>query len=296
VVFLPREVRIPDPITGAAPPGPAQPAQASRPGAGSAIAQPLSFSWSVRRDAATLPLVIAHRGASAVEPENSLAAFQRASADGADGVELDVLLCATGQVVVFHDDDLTRLGGRPERIAALSLDQLRGLRLLSGAASPTLEETLEACGERLLVNVELKASGVSARELRALVEGVAAAVSRAGPRVEARILISSFSPRALYLWRRRAPHIPSGLLIESQSALPLRRGWALPWLSAFSVHPEAVLCAAGAVARWHRRGYRVNVWTVDEPATLRRFAAMGVDGIITNHPARTRAVLAGHAG
>ncbi|MEO7668464.1 MAG: glycerophosphodiester phosphodiesterase [Polyangia bacterium] len=265
-----------------------------RTGAGPVV--PQSPSWSARRVAATLPLVIAHRGASAVEPENSLAAFERANADGADGVELDVLSCATGQVVVFHDDDLTRLGGRPEQIAILSLDELRGVRLLSGAAIPTLEDALEACGDRLLMNIELKASGVSGRELRALVEGVAAAISRAGRRVEARILISSFSPRALQLWRRRAPHVPAGLLFEHQAALPLRRAWALPWLSAFSVHPEAVLCTAGAVARWHRRGYRVNVWTVDEPAPLRRFAAMGVDGVITNHPARTRATLSDQAG
>ena len=75
------------------------------------------------------PLIIGHRGASAHAPENSLEAFSRAAADGADGVELDVLRCATGEVVVFHDDDLARLGGRAERIAALSLAELRALRL-----------------------------------------------------------------------------------------------------------------------------------------------------------------------
>jgi len=73
--------------------------------------------WGPRADHFGQPLVIAHRGASAAALENTVEAFARARADGADGVELDVLACASGQIVVFHDDDLTRLGGRPERVA-----------------------------------------------------------------------------------------------------------------------------------------------------------------------------------
>jgi len=109
-----------------------------------------------RRSDAQLPLVIGHRGASAVESENSLAAFARARTDGADGVELDVMTCGTGEVVVFHDDDLVRLGARPEKIAETSFAVLRGLALTSGAKIPTLEEVFEACGPDMLVNVELK--------------------------------------------------------------------------------------------------------------------------------------------
>src|SRR5258708_34834961 len=71
------------------------------------------------RAAGARPLVVGHRGASARAPENSVEAFARARADRADGVELDVLRCGTGEVVVFHDDDLARLGGRPDRIDAL---------------------------------------------------------------------------------------------------------------------------------------------------------------------------------
>src|SRR5262245_30116342 len=72
--------------------------------------------WRLR-NGAEAPLIIAHRGASAVETENTVPAFARARTDGADGVELDVMTCGTGEVVVFHDDDLTRLGHRPERVA-----------------------------------------------------------------------------------------------------------------------------------------------------------------------------------
>src|SRR6185503_17405615 len=70
-----------------------------------------------RPNGAELPVVVAHRGASAVETENTVPAFARARADGADGVELDAMICGTGEVLVFHDDDLTRLAHRPERIA-----------------------------------------------------------------------------------------------------------------------------------------------------------------------------------
>jgi glycerophosphoryl diester phosphodiesterase len=243
-----------------------------------------------RRPAGRGPLVIGHRGASAHAPENSVEAFVRARADGADGVELDVLCCATGEVVVFHDDDLVRLGGRPERIEALPFSELRKVRLARGALIPTLEEAFEACGPELLVNVELKAPRVGGGRLRALVDGVSAILSRtgAGPRV----LVSSFSPRAVRLWMRCSTGVPAALLFERDELLPLRRAWPAAWLHPAALNPEHVLCTPARVARWQRLGYAVNVWTVDGGATVRACRDMGVDGIITNDPAATRASLA----
>jgi glycerophosphoryl diester phosphodiesterase len=235
------------------------------------------------------PLVIGHRGASALAPENSLPAFARAVADGADGVELDVLCCATGEVVVFHDDDLARLARRPESIARLSLAELRALVLTSGARIPTLEEAFEACGPTALVNVELKTRGYGGGPLAPLVDGVASIIERIGG--AARVLVSSFHPRAIWMWQRRAPRIPAGLLFEAAAARPLRAAWARHWLRPYALHPESVLCTPEQVRRWHRRGYMVNVWTVDDPGALRSLAAMGVDGIITNDPGRARRLL-----
>src|SRR6185312_5008402 len=211
--------------------------------------------WQPRRPGEG-PLVLAHRGASALETENTVAAFRRARIDGADGVELDVLLCATGEVMVFHDDDLRRLGGRPERIADLPYRTLREVQLPRGTTIPTLEEALEAAGPRLLVNVELKANNLGFGPTAALVEAVAGVIARTES--ARRVLVSSFNP------------------------------WARP----FALHPELGLCSAGRVAAWHRRGYQVNVWTVDDPAALRACRRMGVDGVITNDPARSRAALA----
>ena len=242
-------------------------------------------------EAPPVPLIIGHRGASAIESENSLAAFARARADGADGVELDVMTCGTGEVVVFHDDDLVRLGKRPERVAETSFGVLRAVTLTSGATIPTLEEVFEACGPDLLVNVELKVPDRGPAVLAPLVDGVAAIIERA--RAAGRVLVSSFNPWAVRLWMRRRPGVPAGLLFEREAPLPLRRAWAAPLLRPFALHPEMVLCAPERVAGWRRRGYMVNVWTVDDAASLAACRRMGVDGIITNDPARSRALLAG---
>lgn len=239
------------------------------------------------------PLVLAHRGASALETENTLAAFGRAMADGADGVELDVQRCATGEVVVFHDDDLKRLAGRPERVDQLSLAALRQVRLLPGGGIPTLAEALEVCGPAGLVNIEIKHTGLFPAGCRDLVDGVAEVVACAD--AGRRVLVSSFSPGAVWRWRQLRPDVPSGLLFEQPRPFhrpwPLRTDSLLPLLRPFAVHPENALCTRGRVARWRRLGYAVNVWTVDAPERITALAAMGVGGIITNDPAGARTAL-----
>jgi glycerophosphoryl diester phosphodiesterase len=240
------------------------------------------------------PLVLAHRGASALETENTLAAFQRALAEGADGVELDVQRCATGEVVVFHDDDLARLAGRPERVDRMPLEALREVRLRGGGEIATLAEALAACGDAALVNIEIKYDGLRPAGCRALVAGVADTVGRAA--AAARVLVSSFSPAAVWLWQRLRPDVPCGLLCERPRPFhrpwPLRIDWILPLLRPAAVHPEDGLCRPAAVRGWRHRGYAVNVWTVDEPGRIEELAALGVSGIITNHPARARSALA----
>jgi glycerophosphoryl diester phosphodiesterase len=244
-------------------------------------------TWA--RAGASGPLVIGHRGASAREPENSLRAFQRAARDGADGVELDVLCCRSGEVLVFHDDDLLRLAGRPDRIDALPFSTLRTITLSGGVNIPTLEEAFEACGSELLVNVELKTLGLRDRAVPALVERVSAILDFMG--AAPRVLVSSFSPVAVWLWRRRRPDVKAALLFEREAPLPLRHAWSLPLLGAFAAHPDQRLCSPSLVRRLHARGYTVNTWTVDEPARLRALRDMGIDGVITNDPASARAAL-----
>jgi glycerophosphoryl diester phosphodiesterase len=232
------------------------------------------------------PLVIAHRGASADAVENTLAAFRRARADGADGVELDVMRCATGEVVVFHDDDLERLGKRAGLVRATSWAELREIDLGGGERIPLLDEVLEELGP-LLVNVELKSRTALADD--GLAAGVAAILRRHATR--ARALVSSFDPLLLARFRLRAPDVATGLLFAHDQSLPLRRAYAAPLLRPTALHPEAALVDALRVRNWHARGYALNVWTVDDPAELRLLTALGIDGVITNRPKFARSVI-----
>ncbi|HEU5061407.1 MAG TPA: glycerophosphodiester phosphodiesterase family protein, partial [Kofleriaceae bacterium] len=194
-------------------------------------------------------LVLGHRGASAHAVENTMAAFERARADGADGVELDVRLGRDGTLVVFHDDDLRRLAGRAERIADLDAGQLARVELAGGARIPRLEEVLEATSP-LLVNVEIKPPGW--RSAREVVRAVARCVERAA--AMDRVLVSSFDAAVVALVRRTTP-LRTGLLFHARQRRPLRRAWLAPILRPHALHPEKVLVDGAAMKGWRRAGY-----------------------------------------
>jgi glycerophosphoryl diester phosphodiesterase len=156
-----------------------------------------------------------------------------------------------------------------------------------------LAEALGVCGPHALVNIEIKYAGLLLAGCRALVDGVAAVVD--GAAAGERVLISSFSPGAVWGWRKIRPKIACGLLFERPRPFhrpwPLRTDILLPLLKPAAVHPEDTLCTAQTVARWRRLGYAVNVWTVDAPERIAALAAMGASAIITNDPARARTAL-----
>lgn len=237
-------------------------------------------------------LNIAHRGASKVAPPNTLAAFAKAAELGADGIEFDIHRCADGAPVVVHDFILD-LNGTPRRVADLTLAQLKALDVgfqfdpaFAGERIPTLEEVLNAAGNRLLLNVELKSTSIHDRGLE---RTVLAQIEQHG--VSDRVLISSFNPFALRRVRQIAPRVPLGLLYAPNLPLPLRRAW-LAFLAPHEArHPEHTMVDARYMAWARKRGYRVYAWTVDEPDEMRRLIALGVDGIITNVPDVLRRVL-----
>ncbi len=239
------------------------------------------------------PLVLGHRGASADAPENTFGAFRLALEQGADGVELDVWRCGTGEVVVAHDEDLRRVAGSPLRIPDAPLAALRALDVGAwkgerwrGERVPLLSEVLTAL-PRAFVNVELKSRG--GRDL-ALARAAAEAVRRAG--AADRVVVSSFDWRLVAAFRLAAPEVPTGLLVDGQRAWRLRTALGIRALRPAAIHPDRALATDARVRAWRARGLEVNVWTVDEPAEALRLARAGAAALITNVPGRIRAALA----
>lgn len=242
------------------------------------------------------PVVLAHRGASADAPENTLSAFRRAAGLGV-GFELDVGLCATGEVIVMHDDTLERTTDGSGSIAAATLAELRQLdagawfdEAFAGEPVPTLGEVLDALGGRAVIDIELKTT----EQRAALAEAVVAEIERAD--VVERVFVSSFDPFLLAEVRRRNPAIVRGQLVGSFE------GSALAWyekraLQSLLLNDEArpdlmIVEDEWLSAGWQRamqaRGYRVLVWTVNEPARARALVERGADGVISDVPELAR--------
>lgn len=244
---------------------------------------PAAFSQKGR------PLVWGHRGASFDAPENTLAAFLLAREQGADGVELDAQRCASGEVVVLHDDSLGRTTGFAGLIAETPYSVVRTLdagarkaERYQGERVPLLVQVLEAFP--LLVNVELKCDrwddrGLTAEVIRVVREAQA----------QERVLLSSFNPLCLLRARLLAPGIPRALLFEPEQEWWLRSALSAPALEAGALHPEQSLATPERIARWRRRGYQLGCWTVDDTDAAGRLYDAGVSGIITNRPDRMRA-------
>src|SRR5262245_36503806 len=102
------------------------------------------------------PLIIAHRGDTHAALENTMTAFESALTLGVDGIEMDLQLSRDGRVVVFHDDDLLRLAGRPGSIEDFTLAELERIPLSNGGRIPTLEDVLDLIRDRCLLNLEIK--------------------------------------------------------------------------------------------------------------------------------------------
>ncbi len=227
-----------------------------------------------------VPLVIAHRGASAEQTENTLASFRRALALEADGIELDVRFTRDGVPVVFHDSSLHRLSGVRGGIAAKRWADLRTVRLKGGHPVPRLTEVLRLTRGLAVVQLELKVGPVEP-----VIRAIQAA--RAGEWV----ILASFNARLVMESRDLAPGIPRMLISEGRDApAALVRRLAACGAGGISVNHRAIRSAAW-IQHFQRRGYSVWCWTVNEPATARRLAEWGVDALLGDDPALLKTIV-----
>jgi glycerophosphoryl diester phosphodiesterase len=233
-------------------------------------------------------LLLGHRGASADAPENTLEAFTEAVRQKADGVELDAMLCGTGEVVVCHDERLDRLAGLDWEVARTPWSKLKQADVGSKGGRPVahiplLEDVLAALPRQILVNVELKCETLDDGGLTARTAQV---IARAG--AAERVLVSSFN--ALCLWRLSsiAPALRRGYLIDPDRSFLLHGALLARWVSTHSVHPFWRDCTEARARRWRRAGLQLAVWTVDEESEARRLQGLGVEYLITNRPGALR--------
>ncbi len=233
------------------------------------------------------PVIFAHRGASAHAPENTLAAFELALAQGADAIELDVKLSADGQVVVIHDATVDRTTGARGKVKDLKLADLRALDAGSffgarfgGEKIPLLSEVFEAVGKRTLINVELTNYN-SPRDH--LVESVCMLIKQFN--LQKRVLFSSFFASNLSKARSYLPEVPCGLLALNGIAGAWPRSFGFAFGRYAALHPYLSDVTLQQVSRVHRLKGRVHVWTVNAEADMRRLFGWGVDGIFTDDPA-----------
>jgi glycerophosphoryl diester phosphodiesterase len=239
---------------------------------------------------APTPIAFAHRGGAAVGDENSIAAFTRAVSAGYRYLETDVHATSDGVAVVFHDDTLDRMLGRPGRIEDLTLAELRSERIGGEAVVPMLAELLEAFPECRL-NVDLKADSA--------VDPTIETIWRCNARD--RVLLASFSDRRIR-WARQICGPRQATSLGQREVAVLRfgslhgRGLAgfVPGVAAAQVpvrYARLPVVDARFVAHAHRLGMQVHVWTVDDPAQMRDLLDLGVDGIMTDHIEVLREVL-----
>ncbi len=243
----------------------------------------LDLSCSLRGVAGLLN--IAHRGASRCCPENTISAFLAAVEAGVAMCELDVRLSRDGIPMLIHDDSVDRTTDGHGAVAEMTLAELKGLdaglrfdRRFTGERIPTLGEVFDALGDRCGLNVELKASAAGAP--------VCALMS--ARRAYETSMVSSFDWDVLKRVKTIDAAIRIGVLGEEWPEAMIAQACAL---GAWSVNPRYDLRTAELVIEAHRKGLKVLVWTVDEPARMRRVIANGADGIMTNHPERLRALV-----
>ena len=232
------------------------------------------------------PTILAHRGASAYAPENTLAAFELAREQGADGIELDVKLSADGIPVVIHDETVDRTTDGTGAVADLSLAALKELDAGNGQQIPTLAEVFESVGQDLFINIELTNYTTSDDNL---VEKVVDVEKKY--RQQENVLFSSFLPKNLKRAAKLLPETPRGLLTMNNFGGWLLRTFLFGFGNYQALHPNWKNTNQFNVKRVRCMKRHVYTWTVNDADLMCQFVEWDVNGIITDDPALAVKVL-----
>lgn len=230
-------------------------------------------------------LVMAHRGASSVAPENTMAAIRQAIADDADFVEIDVQETVDGEVVVLHDSDFMKLAGNKIKIWDATSEDLAEIDIGSWFAPefadqrvPSLAEVLDECKGKIKVNIELKYYGHD-QQLEERVVGLVE-----DRQMKDEVMAMSLKREAVKKMKKLRPDWKVGLLMSVAAG-------DLGKLDADFLAVNASFVDRGLVKHAHAVGKQVFVWTVNDAATMSVMISRGVDGLLTDKPGLARTVL-----
>ena len=246
-----------------------------------------------------LPLILGHRGASALAPENTIAAFRRSIDDGADGIEFDLRLTRDGVVVVIHDDTLERTAAVHRRVSQMTAAELAttdvgrwfrapdGSREFSGETVPSLQQVFDLYNENDgLLYLEMKPDAGTEAEL---VSEVVRMIKHS--KLSDRIIVECFDLPLIQKVKQLDSSIRTAALFEPKLSRPIsfvrRKLAAIAHdLGADEIALHHALASPRAIENSLRLGLRVVVWTVDNSDWVPRAQTLGVTGLITNNPAK----------
>jgi glycerophosphoryl diester phosphodiesterase len=245
------------------------------------------------------PLIIGHRGASALVPENTLAAFSRALADGADGIEFDVRLSRDRVPVVIHDASLRRTGQTDRFVKEITVAELQQCDVCSwfnplhaediryAGTVPTLSQVFELLQQtNALLYLEMKSE---AEDATTLTETVVSEIRQA--QIGGRVVVSSFDLDAVALVKKIDPAISTACLFEPKLSRPLSTIRRLRMLDlavenrANEIALHHSLISLRVIEKAKHLGLPVVVWTVDDVGWIQRARRLGIQALITNNPA-----------
>jgi glycerophosphoryl diester phosphodiesterase len=236
------------------------------------------------------PLVFGHRGCPSLAPENTLASFKKAHDLGTPGVELDIHLCATGELVVIHDHSTGRVGDADLQVEDSTLAALKAVDIGSKFSPefrneriPLLSELFDLLGDSVYYDIEIK---TNERRSSGVLEGKLLSLIKAY-HLERKVCVSSFNPLPLKAFKAICPDIPTAIIYCRDPDVPflLRHGEGR-WIAGCDfLKPDSTLAGQFRMgARKAVNGRRSIVWTVDSVEDAKALVARGVEGVITNRP------------
>lgn len=223
-------------------------------------------------------LKVGHRGAKAHVAENTLESISKALEFNVDAIELDVHRCKTGELVVIHDFTLDRTTNGSGEVSRKSWTKLQSLTIEEKYKIPLLTEVLDLIEGKCSINIELKGTNTA----DAAYEIIQRYISEKGWKYSD-FIVSSFQTNELFQIRNLDDNIPIGVLSKASMTQAIELGTQL---KASAIHPSIGIITRKNVVAAQEAGFKVNVWTVNEPKEIERMIDFGVDGIISDYPDR----------